>query len=70
VSGKKFVFAAFSGMWVIFHIFTSLLVNLEDNRLRFLEGIDFQHFFLVGILPVVVGWCGFLAWQRLRPSAS
>ena len=40
MSGKRFVFAAFSGMWVIFHVFTSLVVNFEDNRLRFFEGID------------------------------
>ena len=39
-----------------FSCFTSLVVNFEDNRLRF-EGIDVSNFLLVGV-PVVVG-CDF-----------
>jgi hypothetical protein len=70
MSGKRFVFAAFSGMWVIFHIFTSLVVNFEDNRLRFFERIDVLNFLLVGVLPVVVGWSAFCIWERARASRS
>lgn len=70
MSGKRFVFAAFSGIWVIFHIFTSLLFNLEDNRMRFLEGIDVPHFLLVGVLPVIIGWGGFFLWERNRAPRS
>jgi hypothetical protein len=57
-------------MWVIFHIFTSLVVNFEDNRLRFFERIDVLNFLLVGVLPVVVGWSAFCIWERARASRS
>ena len=70
MSGKRFVFAAFSGIWVIFHVFTSLVVNFEDNRLRFFEGVDVSNFVLVGVLPVVVAWGAFFFWERARASQS
>ena len=57
-------------MWVIFHVFTSLVVNFEDNRLRFFEGVDVSNFMLVGVLPVVVAWGAFFFWERARASQS
>ena len=57
-------------MWVIFHVFTSLVVNFEDNRLRFFEGVDVSNFLLVGVLPVVVGWGAFFFWERARAPQS
>ena len=57
-------------MWVIFHVFTSLVVNFEDNRLRFFEGVDVSNFMLVGVLPVVVAWGAFFFWERAIASQS